>query len=141
MDLGQDQCRFYFLHAMFETGRLLFYHIDDTQVGWRRASFTSMALLSDRVSNIEMVQKSIEADVNAVLQSTKRQMITIARIEKSLDDLYMMNINANMNEIRMKVIYLEEKLTNVEEKIINVEEKINNKIDKMHASTNEELQK
>ncbi|CAF4201139.1 unnamed protein product [Rotaria magnacalcarata] len=68
---NEDHCRFYFLNAMFKTGRLLFYRVDDTQEGWRRAIFTSMALLSDRISTIEIIQKSMQVDLNDVPKSNK----------------------------------------------------------------------
>ncbi|CAF5053586.1 unnamed protein product, partial [Rotaria socialis] len=92
------------LDAMFKTGRLLFYRVDDTQEGWRRAIFTSMALLSDRISTIEIIQKSMQVDLNDVLNKTKSQMRSIDKIHPSLD-----SIKKNEKVMSIKINNLEKK--------------------------------
>ncbi|CAF3269027.1 unnamed protein product [Rotaria sp. Silwood2] len=116
---NEDHCRFYFLNALFNTARLLFYHVDDTQEGWRRAIFTSMALLFDRISTIEITQKSMHADLDMVLDKMNSQIQSIDQIHLSLD-------NIKKNEA-------------INKKINNLENNINNKIDKMQETTNNEL--
>jgi hypothetical protein len=67
---------FFFSNDSVSDGRndrpgLLLYHVDDTQERWHRAISTIMALLSDRISAIEVIQKSIQTDLNDVLDKTK----------------------------------------------------------------------
>ncbi|CAM4981216.1 unnamed protein product [Rotaria socialis] len=128
---NEDHCRFYFLNAMFKTGRLLFYRVDDTQEGWRRAIFTSMALLSDRISTIEIIQKSMEVDLNDVLNKTKSQMQSIDKIHLSLD-----SIKKNEKDMSIKINNLEKNINN---KIDQTQETTKNELKKMQETTNNEL--
>ncbi|CAF4180591.1 unnamed protein product [Rotaria sordida] len=130
---NEDHCHFYFLNALFNTGRLLFYHVDDTQEGWRRAICTSMALLSDRISTIELIQKSIQVDLNAVLDKTNSQMQSIDKIHLSLN-----GIKKNEEDINKKIDNLEKNINN---KIDKMQESTNNELKKMQESTNNELKK
>ncbi|CAF1469599.1 unnamed protein product [Rotaria sp. Silwood1] len=101
---NEDRYHFYFLTALFNTGRFLFYHVDDTQEGWRQAIFTSMALLSDRISTIEIIQKSIQVVLNNVLDKTNSQMQSINQIHLSLN-----GIKKNEEDINKKINDLEKK--------------------------------
>ncbi|CAF4719616.1 unnamed protein product [Rotaria sp. Silwood1] len=75
---------------------------NDTQEGWRQAIFTSMALLSDRISTIEIIQKSIQVVLNNVLDKTNSQMQSINQIHLSLN-----GIKKNEEDINEKINDLE----------------------------------
>lgn len=131
---NKDQCRFYFLNTLFKNGRLLFYHVKDTEKGWRRAILTSMALLSERISTIEDIQKSIQT-------TTAHQMKSINKTRQSLNNLAK-DIEKKMNTSREEI----NKQVNTSRQELNKNmndntREINLKIEKMQKSTNEELKK
>lgn len=138
---NKDQCRFYFLNTLFKNGRLLFYHVKDTEKGWRRAILTSMALLSERISTIENIQKSIQTNFSAVFDRTAHQMKSINKTRQSLNNLAK-DIEKKMNTSREEI----NKQVNTSRQELNKNmndntREINLKIEKMQKSTNEELKK
>ncbi|CAF1576573.1 unnamed protein product [Adineta ricciae] len=83
----QVECRFHLLNALLNHGRLLFYHVEDTTKGWRPAILTNMALLSERLSTIEDLQKSSQTNFNALLDKTNRHAQSMTKIHESLNSL------------------------------------------------------
>ncbi|CAF1300693.1 unnamed protein product [Adineta ricciae] len=77
-----------FSQRITEPWKIVFYHVDDTTKGWRRrAILTNMALLSERLSTIENLQKSSQTNFTALLDKTNRHAQSMTKIHESLNTL------------------------------------------------------
>jgi hypothetical protein len=129
-----EKCKFYFLNALLNTGRLLFYYVNDTEQGWRASVLTSMSMLSERISSIELLQRCIKDDV-------KQQALAIKQQATSIDKIFaILNGTTNRPNTNKDVLRkMDSTRKEITEKVNYLEHQINLKIDKIEKGTNEQF--
>jgi len=62
-----NSCNYYFLKTLLNNGRLLFYHVNDTNKSWRELTSASLLLLTKRICDLEILEKSLKNELFAVV--------------------------------------------------------------------------